>query len=137
QTGAKCFPGAAQNQDALLRIGAGAFDRIRQLGHQFDGERIAALGTVEREKGDLGRLFFDENDWHGWKAPLNCDALHRYIEIQANRFTILDSRIALKRYSVSNIRHDGIRQAHRMSARRLAGFAGENSDRAESEIPAR
>ncbi len=64
ESGAERFAGAAQNQNALFRIGGGIFDRSSQLGHQFNREGVAALGPIEREQGDLRRLFFDENDWH-------------------------------------------------------------------------
>ena len=94
QAGAKRLAGSAQNQDALLR------DPRRFVRSPPISSLINSIVSALRRSGRLsvtrvicGCLFFDENDWH---------------ELS---------------YAVSNIRHDGIRQAHRMSARRLAGAA--------------
>ena len=62
QAGAKRFAGSAQNQDALLWIGGGFFDRLGQFAHQFNRQRVAALRAIERDESDLRCLFFDEND---------------------------------------------------------------------------
>src|ERR1039457_6591210 len=107
QASAKRFSSSAQNQDALLGVSRGAFDRGGQVAHQLNRERIAALRPVERDESNLRCLFFDENDWHDLS------------------------------YAVSNTRHDGIRQAHRMSARRLAGDAAPNTRRPKGGIFAR
>jgi hydroxymethylglutaryl-CoA lyase len=52
-------------------------------------------------------LFFDEKDGHDWEISLNRDSLQRYIEIQANRFPILDSRITL--FSVTSVTMESVK----------------------------
>ena len=65
EAGTERFAGAAQNQNALIRISGGVFDRGCQFVRQLDGDRISALGTIERDDRYLRSLLFDENDWHG------------------------------------------------------------------------
>ena len=103
EAGAKRFPGSAQNQIADV-------DRPRHFRSPRTSSVINSIVSALRRSGrlsvmtsNLRCLFFDENDWHD-----------------------LD-------YAVSNTRHDGIRQAHRMSARRLAGAATPNSHRRKVE----
>ena len=59
---AESVPGAGQDHDADIVVDADLFDRAAQRKHHVEGHRVHAIGTIQREQGDVGAGSVDEEE---------------------------------------------------------------------------